>query len=170
MDLQRILMLSAVIIVMLIFILGRRNKKVSYIVGFSIGTLLMVVPRFLPAAFFGTWNAIPKFKSQKIAQIVFTPPVPGQKLNLTGSAVTISDQGVIDSVSQYLNNTQVYFANRPAKVWETNLILVSTNRDSLNLNIEYNADGQTKIRSGLNEYRNDQLGAYLPKVLKSANN
>ena len=145
------------------FFVGEERKTFSRIM-LGAGFLILFAPLlFLPTSIFGKWNAIKKLQGKEITTIVLQPSLPGWEVNLTDSTVVISGKNQIDSISNLLHNTEVYFANRYSRIWETTMFLVTKENDSLLLKIE-KTENETDITTPGNKFKNYTLGAYLEKL------
>lgn len=144
------------------FIVG--SKKHGYI--WVVLSLIFVgVPTFLPRQIFGSWNAIKFLKGKQVVSILFEPSQPDYDVNLSDSLVNISDTIQIKHILNLLTDTQIGYPSKPFTVWETRMIFVTKDNDSLAIKIKKTEDDGTIITSPpRKEFRKDELAEYLEKI------
>lgn len=155
-------------ILVLIGIAGKRlNKKVR--TGLIVlAIILFFVPVFLPRQLFGKWNSISALDGKVIAEIRLQPSLPNWKVNLVGRDFIITDKQQIDIITQLLRKTHIYTPSHPTRVWEANMIFITTASDTFTIQVnktdnDYNG---TYIKTPTNDWRIDELGDYLEKLTK----
>lgn len=140
------------------------EKTFSKIVAICI--LLLLLPVFLPRKMFGKWNSISSLNDKNIRKILLLPSKPNSKINLVSSTQIINNKKEIDNILTLLRRTEIYFQNRRFSVWQTKLILVTANNDSLRLEIHKKDDEETVIYTPNSEWRKDEIGIYLETITK----
>ena len=149
---------------LIIYIVCKKNTVYSKVL-FVLTILTFIVPFYLPRQFFGKWNSIKALKGKEVLNILLQPAQPDWPINLTDSLITISDKSKIADISNLLINTQAYFPNHPETIWETKMILITKDHDSLLLRISRTENNGTVIYSPDNRLRKDELGSYLEKII-----
>lgn len=71
---------------------------------------------------------------------------------------------VIDTLSKLLSETQAYFPNHPMQIWETSVVIVTNEKDTLKLNVSKTKNNGTVVSSQSGEYRKDNLDEYLERL------
>ena len=140
-----------------------KNKKLNITLGVLM--VLIFIGQFLPRQLWGKWNSISKLEGKNISKIVLRPSEPDWKVNLTGTDFPISNQKQIDTIIDLLQNVEVYFPGHPSRIWETKMIFVSLQNDSLEINIHQTENNGTVIYTPSNEWRKDAIGPYLEKII-----
>jgi hypothetical protein len=123
-----------------------------------------LAPIILPRQVFGKWNSISKLKGKSVAKILLEPSAPNWQVNLIGTVKTISNKEEIDSLINWLQNTDVYFPSHPSRIWETKMLIISSDQDTVEIKIEETENNGTDIYTSTNEWRKDQIGRYLQKI------
>jgi len=130
-----------------------------------LAVLAFLGPSLLPRQLFGRWNLIKTFKEKEVRSILLRPSLPDWQVNLTDSLVVISDKRQIADITNLLKKVNAYFPNHPIRIWESDLILISKDNDSVWLHIDKTENNGTIITSSSNSYyRKDELADYLEKV------
>lgn len=153
-------------IVIFLSIAGKKlNKKLNTgLVALAI--IILFLPSFLPRQFFGRWNAISDLDGKVISEIRLQPSLPNWKVNLVGRDFIISDKQQIDTITQFLRKTHVFFPNHPSREWETKMIFKTTTNDRFEMQINKTDNNGTYLETPTNEWRKDEIGSYLEKVTK----
>jgi hypothetical protein len=152
----------AVILIIAVFVIKVRNKRRLLL--FS--AWILFVPYFLPRQWWGQYDAIKMLKEKTVSKIVLTPSLPDWKVNLTESLTVISDTGQINKILDYLHKVDVYFPGHPRRIWETNLIFITTANDSISFNIQRTENNGTAIYGPGDHWRKDEMGPYLEGMVK----
>ena len=154
------LLLISVILLILSVIL--KNKMLRAI---GLGSVIFFfIAHFIPRQIFGTWNSISGLNEKNITKIVLQPSEPNWDVNLVGSNFVIVNRKQIDTIMSMLQNVDVYFPTHPTRIWETKLIIVSAERDSLKIEINQTDNNATVIYFPTNDWRKDPLGAFLERI------
>ena len=119
---------------------------------------------FLPRQFLGKWNSIYKLGNKEIIEVLLIPSKPNWEVNLVNKKFSIRDKKEIDTLLGFLQKTTVYFPSHPLRIWETKLIIISRNKDSLEIEIHQNKNNGTVIYTPTNEWRKDEIGNYLERL------
>jgi hypothetical protein len=151
----------AIVLIIALFVIKVRNKR--RILLWS--SWILFVPLFLPRQWWGQWNAIKILEGKKISKLVFVPSTPGWEVNLTDSLTVISDTSEINELLGYLQKTEVYFPGHPIRIWETNLIVVTTANDSIHFNIQRTENNGTVIYTPNDKWRKDEVGPLIERMV-----
>jgi hypothetical protein len=155
-------------ILVLIGIAGKRlNKRVR--TGFIVlAIILLLVPVFLPRQLFGRWNSISALDGKVIAEIRLQPSLPNWKVNLVRRDFIITDKQQIDTITQLLRKTHIYTPSHPTRVWEANMIFITTASDTFKMQVNKttNNNNGTYIKTPTNVWRIDEIGHYLERLTK----
>lgn len=143
------------------------KKKLNGTLGVLMG--LIFIGQFLPRQLWGKWNAISKVEGKSISKILLRPSAPDWKVNLTGKDFIISNQTQIDSIIDLLHNVEVYSPGHPSRIWETKMIFVSLQGDSIEIKIHQTENNGSVIYTPSNEWRKDAIGPYLEKIISYKN-
>jgi hypothetical protein len=143
------------------------NKKVNWTLT-ALGIIIFFLLPFLPRQLFGRWNSISRLDGKVISEIHLLPSEPNWKVNLVGNVFILSDKKQIDTITQLLRKTTLYFPSHPIRIWETKMIFITASKDTFEIEInktnnDYNG---TVIQTQSNECRKDEIGSYLEKVTK----
>jgi hypothetical protein len=155
--------LLAILVLAILSRVVKKNKKLSK----KIYILLIVVVllfMYLPRKIFGKWNAVSMLDGKQIERIILRPSSPGWEVNLTDSVLIITDRSQIDSIHTLLKGSYVYSAMHPSLVWETDMVFVLANKDSVVINIEKSSNDGTIINNGTNNWQKNEVGDYLEKI------
>lgn len=87
------------------------------------------------------------------------------EVNLTDSPELINDTNKINKIMGYLRKTEAYFPSHPRRIWETELIFITTGNDSISFNIQKTDNNGTVIYSPDNEWRKDEIAEYLEGIV-----
>ena len=144
-------------------IIPKRKRKIrgAFLIA---APILFLGPWYVPRQLFGKWNSISVLNGKPIAEIQLTPSNPNWKVNLVGSAFVIRNKIQIDSISKLLMRSQVYFPNHPSTIWESKMKLITSTRDTLEIEINQTTNNGSTIETPTNEWRNDDIGSYLEKI------
>ena len=93
------------------------------------------------------------------------PSQPEWQVNLLNPARIISDKNQVDSLIRLLKNTEIYFPAHPSRIWEAQMLIISTDNDTLKIEIDKTSNNGTVIYTATNEWRKDYLGYYLEKIV-----
>lgn len=148
-------------ILFVLFILSKaRNARILFL---ATG-LLLFAPLFLPRQLWGKWDSIKMLRGKQISKILLRPSEPDWEVNLTDTLKAINDSNKINQLMDYLRKTDAYFPNHPRRIWETELIFITTGNDSISFNIEKTDNNGTVIYSPDNQWRNDEIAEYLERI------
>jgi hypothetical protein len=130
--------------------------------------MIFFLPIFLPRELFGRRNSIPELDGKVVSEIHLQPSLPNWKVNLVSRDFVISGKQQIDIITQLLRKTKSYTPSHPIRVWETNMLLLTTANDTFKINVikttnDYNG---TYIQTTTNQWRIDEIGDYLEKLTK----
>jgi hypothetical protein len=150
-------------ILLFFFILTKaRNKRILILAA----GLLLLIPLFLPRQLWGKWDSIKMLKGKKIRKILLLPSEPDWEVNLTDSPELIKVSNKINKIMDYLRKTEVYFPNHPRRIWETELIFITTGNDSIYLKIQKTDNNGTVIYTSDNQWRKDEIAEYLERIVE----
>jgi hypothetical protein len=142
----------------------KRNIKISR--AFSIlAIFLFLGPNFLPGKMFGKWNAARGLKAKDVTNIILRPSQPGFEVNLIDSTTSVSNKDQIINIVNLLSNTEMFSPSHPMRKWETEMILVTKDSDSLKLEIDRTENNGTIIYATNNTYKKDEIGTYLERIV-----
>jgi hypothetical protein len=147
----------------ILYLVSKKGTVLSKVL-FVLAIFAFLGSFYLPGVIFGTWNSIKSLKGKEVHNIFLQPSIPDWPANLTDSLTVISDTSQIAYILDLLKKTEAYFPNHPIPIWETNMILITKENDSLSLRISKTENNGTVIYSPDNELRKDELGSYLEKV------
>lgn len=156
-----------VLFVLLLIILSIFGKKASKGFKISIGALMVIiflVPMILPRQIFGKWNSISKLTGKTIAKILLQPSDSKYDVNLVASDKIIYDKNQIDTLTHFLQNSEVYFPTHPSRIWETKMLFITTSNDTLEIEINKTSNNGTVIYTASNDWRKDDIGNYLERI------
>lgn len=130
--------------------------------------MIFFLPIFLSRELFGRRNSIPELDGKVISEIHLQPSLPNWKVNLVSRDLVVSGKQQIDTITQLLRKTMSYTPNHPIRVWETNMLLITTANDTFKIKVrkttnDYNG---TYIETTTNQWRIDEIGDYLEKLTK----
>ena len=138
-----------------------KNKRLKWLC-FGLGCIILFMPS-LVLKLFGRLNSIKKIEGQTIDFILLRPSEPDWAVNLTDSIFKITDLNQIQKIRKLLEHSEVFTPNHPGRIWETELIIVTREKDSMLLTVKKN-DNSTSIRGPNEVLRNDELTTYLEKI------
>ncbi len=141
------------------------NKKIKWRLT-ALAIFFLFLPQFLPRQFFGRWNSISKLDDKVISEIHLQPSLPDWKVNLVGRDFIISTKPQIDTITQLLRKVNVYSPTHPMRIWETKMILITTTRDTFEIEINKTSNNGTTLETPTNEWRKDEVGSYLEQITK----
>ncbi|HEY6901163.1 MAG TPA: hypothetical protein VI233_10990, partial [Puia sp.] len=144
------------------FIFVSRRKKRFLFIGI---VLILFVPLFLPRQVWGKWDSISMLNGKQISKVLLKPSEPGWDVNLTDSLEVIVDSNQINQLMGYLRKTELYFPNHPRRIWETKLIFVTKEKDSISFQIQKTENNGTVIYSPNNQWRKDEIAEYLERIV-----
>lgn len=145
-------------------IAGKRlNKKVERNI-LVMAILFLFLPIYLPRQIFGRWNSMSNLDDKVISEIHLQPSLPDWKVNLVGRDLIISSKPQIDTITRLLRNANVYFPSHPMRIWETKMILISTTRDTFEIEVHKTSNDGTTFETPTNRWRKDELAGYLEQI------
>ena len=140
----------------------RGNKVLN---GILIGCcILAFITPFLPRQVFGNWSAIKQLDGKEVYKIVIRPSTPDWEVNLTGSELIIQDKSTINILCNSLHKSDLYFAQHPSRIWETEMVLFTNDGDSLAIKISKSDNNGTEITVPNARLRNDDIDEYLEAI------
>ncbi len=149
-------------ILFVLFIFSKaRNKRILILAA----GLILFAPLILPRQLWGKWDSIKMLRGKEISKILLRPSEPDWEVNLTDSPVLINDSNKINKIIDYLRKTEVYFPNHPRRIWETELIFITTANDSISFNIQKTDNNGTVIYSPDDQWRKDEIAEYLERIV-----
>lgn len=163
MSIDKLSFLIGGLFLMLFFFIERKEKKISRYF-FIVAIVVLFAPLYLPRKIFGKWNSLEPLGGKVIKKIILAPSQPEWNVNLTDSSVTILNKTEIDKISNLLKETEVFYPNHPLRVWETSMIFIAEDNDSLILKIEKTENNGVVIFSQNKKYRKDELAKYLENL------
>ena len=143
--------------------LGKNKAKNIVIVLFILN---FIAPMLFPRQVFGKWDAIQQLKGKEITTILLKPSEPGWEVNLTDSCFIITNKNQIDTIVNLLRHCDVFIANHPARKWETEMVLVTGDQETLSLQIQMTDNNGTDIYGPAGEFRQDVLKGVLESITK----
>jgi hypothetical protein len=155
--------LFGALLITFLIVRKKKNKRLNTTL-WSLVILVFIGQTFLPRQLFGEWNSISKFDDKKIIKILLQPSEPNWKINLVGKNFIISDNNQIDTLTSLLKKVEVYFPGHPSRIWETKMIIVSSDKDSFEIEINKTSNNGSVIYTKTNEWRKDEIGNYLEKI------
>lgn len=153
--------IGALLFISLFFI---KKERKLYKVVLILAIVTSLGGPFLPLQLFGKWNAIKSLNGRPISRIVLSPSAPDWRVNLTDSLVTIANKNEVANIVKLLQETEAYVPSHPMRIWETQMVLVTTDNDSLALEIHKTTDDGTVVYATGKELRKDELSVYLEKI------
>lgn len=125
-------------------------------------------PTFLPSIIFGRWNSIRELHNKTITKIIIKPYWTPSEGNLSDSILELHNPEQIAHIQHLLNNTTIYEAGHSPSIWQTAIILITNESDSLPMHIFKTTEQGTKIfkDSSVDSYNQNELGDYLEKIIK----
>ena len=142
----------------------KRNKKLNATL-WALMIIIFLGQMFLPRQLFGKWNSISKLNGKNITAILLQPSKPNWEVNLTGKDFVISDKNQIDTLINLLQKVELYSPGHPLRIWETKMIVISSQKDSFDIEIRQTKNNGTVIHTSTNEWRKDAVGDYLAKII-----
>lgn len=162
---KTVLWILLVVLLITFSIVSKKKNRRLNIILVTLMLLIFIGQIFLSRQLFGKWNAISKIENKDITQILIQPSEPNWQINLTGNDFIISNKKQIDTIIDLLQNAEVYFPRHPNRIWETNLIFISSEKDSFQVNVRQTENNGTIIQTPTNEWRKDKIGDYLVKLV-----
>lgn len=156
--------LMALVLVIGLSGIKRNYKRRLFLMG--ICAWVICIPLFFPRKWWGVWDATKDLKGKPISRILLLPSTPDWDVNLTDTVTLISDTGEIHEILGLLRKTDVYIPGHPLRIWETKLIFVTSGNDSIPFKIQRTENNGTDIYAPNDEWRKDELGPYLEKIVK----
>ena len=141
----------------------KRNKKLNTTL-WILMIFIFVGQTFLPRQLFGNWNSISKLDGKKITEILLQPSEPNWEVNLVGKDFLIFNKKQIDTITGMLQKAEVYFPGHPSRIWETKMVVITSDEDSFKIEIHQTENNGTDIYAPTNEWRKDPIGNYLEKI------
>ncbi|THU40243.1 hypothetical protein FAM09_10265 [Niastella caeni] len=158
------LLFAAILIITFFKIDKKRNKKNSFT---FVAFLIMVASlAFLPRQIFGRWNSISELDGKVISEIRLQPSEPDWKVNLVGRDFIITDKKQIDTITQLLRKVEVYSPSHPPRIWETNMVFITTSKDTFKIEVFKSNEYNGTVINALSRWRKDEIGSFLEKVTK----
>lgn len=157
--------LVAAVVVFLAIAGKRLNKKVERNI-MVMAILFFFLPNYLPRQIFGRWNSMSALDDKVISEIRLQPSSPDWKVNLVGGDFIISDKQQIDTITQFLKHANVYFPSHPMRIWETKMMLITTTRDTFEIEVHKTSNNGTTFETPTNRWRKDEMAAYLEQITK----
>jgi len=136
------------------------NKKFKWVIFLSI-TLVLFLPLILPSKIWGKWDSTSALRGKEVSKILLRPSTPDWEVNLTDSPEVVSDRNKINQIVEYLKETELYFPGHPRRIWETELIFITQENDTIPFQIEKTENNGTVISSPDDRWRNDEIAGYL---------
>jgi len=155
--------LFVVLLITLSIVRSKRSRKLNATL-FALLIVISLGPIFLPRQLWGKWNSISNLDNKIITEIILRPSTPDWEVNLVDKDTSIHDNKQIDSLIYLLQNTEVYLPAHPARIWETKMIIISSAKDSLEVQINRTNNNGTIVYTKTNGWRKDAIGSYLEKI------
>jgi hypothetical protein len=156
-----VFLILLIILLLTFFVLKKRNSRRLILAS----AWILFIPLFIPRQWWGEWDSIEMLKGKKINKILLSPSTPDWEVNLTDSLLVIDDTGKIDKILDYLRKTEVYFPGHPMRIWETNLIFITSANDSILYQIRKTQNNGAVIYSPDSRWRKDEIGQYLERIV-----
>jgi hypothetical protein len=151
------------IFLMILFFFSKKGSKASK---FLIAGAIFIIfsPLYLPRQIFGRWDSVKELKNKKVKKIIIEPSKPEWEVNLTDSILAISNISQIDSIVGLLKNTNIYSPGHSGTIWETKMILIDDDNDSIFLRLAKTENQGTAIYTSDNNFRKDEIADYLERI------
>jgi hypothetical protein len=151
------------IFLMILFFFSKKGSKNSKFL--IAGAILMIFsPLYLPRQIFGRWDSIKELKNKKVKKIIIEPSKPEWEVNLTDSILAISNISQIDYIVGLLKNTNIYSPGHSGTIWETKMILIDDDNDSIFLRLTKTENQGMAIYTSDNNFRKDEIADYLERI------
>jgi hypothetical protein len=92
------------------------------------------------------------------------PSEPNWKVNFVGKDFFLFERKQIDTIVHLLQKVEIYSQSHPIRIWETKMIIYSSNQDSFEIEINQTENNGTVIYTPTNEWRKDEIGNYLKRL------
>lgn len=165
MNLDKYFFITGIAFLILFFFTKKRKNK-FYLILPLLAIVFLFGSYFLPISFLGKWNAIKELNNKEIKFLILQPSQPHWEVNLVDSEVTVINKSQIEYLSKLLQNVEVYFPNHPVRIWETRLIFVTADNDSLPLKIEKIEKNEAVIYTQHGKFKRNDLAEFLEEVVK----
>jgi hypothetical protein len=163
MTIDKVFFSLALLLIIVSFFIRKDKKRIGKFVTL-LALVFLFLPFILPKRWFGEWNAIKGLKGKQIVTVIIEPSSPDWKVNLTDSSLEITNRNVIDTLSKLLSKTQAYFPNHPMRIWETSIVIVTNEHDTLKLKVSKTKNNGTVVTSPGGEFSIDNLDEYLEQL------
>jgi hypothetical protein len=151
------------IFLMILFFFSKKGSKVSKFL--IAGAILMIFsPLYLPKQIFGRWDSIKELKNKKVKKVIIEPSKPEWEVNLTDSILPISNISHIESIVGLLRSTNIYTPGHSGTIWETKMILIAEDNDSIFLTLNKTENQGTAIYTSDDSFRKDEIADYLERI------
>ena len=107
--------------------------------------------------------------NKAITKIIVKPYWTPSDINLSDTILELDNPNQLSHIEYLLKNTTIYNAGHSPDIWQTALILITKESDSLFLHIFKTTKQGTQVFKDKNadSYNQNELGDYLEKVVKS---
>jgi len=155
--------LLGILFLIVFFLIRRKEKKISKVL-FAFAIIILFAPLYLPRQILGKWDSVKTLKGKVVRSILLQPSQPEWQVNLTDSSINVFNKYEIYHIIDLLQKTEIYYPNHPTRIWETKMIFITTDGDSLTLKIEKTENNGTVIYSRDKKFRKDELAKFLEKI------
>ena len=163
MSIDKWIFVIGILCLTIFFFIRKKKKKISKVL-LVVGLLILFAPLYLPRKIFGKWDSIKNLKGKIVNRILLQPSLPDWDVNLTEASLNIDSRNQIDNITALLKETEIYYPNHPKRIWESKIILITNENDSLILRVEKTENNGTIIYSNENRFRKDKLAEYLESI------
>jgi hypothetical protein len=170
MSIDKLLFYLALVIMLLVLITKPKGKtKTTLIIVFL---FFLFGPAFLPSIIFGKWNSIRELHNKTITKVIIKPYWTLSNINLSDTTLELHNPEQLAHIQHLLKNTTIYEAGHSPDIWQTALILITKESDSLPMHIFKTTNQGTKIFKdrSTDSYNQNELGNYLEKIVKYSKN
>lgn len=152
-------------IILVVVLIAKPKKKLKGILILLI-LFLFFAPLFLPSNLFGKWSSIKELQNKTITTIIIKPYWEESDINLSDTILKVNDANQIAHIKYLLENTTIYRAGHSEQIWQTSMIIITQELDSLKMHIFKTKNQGTHIfkDDNNNSYNQNELGDYLQKM------
>src|SRR6201986_3931018 len=122
----------------------KRHSGISRFL-FVLTILSFLGPVLLPRRIFGKRNVVKKLEGKQVGSMVLIPSEPGYAVNLTDNIISGFSEEERGHILSLLKQVEIYFPNHPMRDWETDVLFVTKDNDSLVVRVEKTSNNGTVI-------------------------
>ncbi len=142
------------------------SKRKKHQIWFFLAFFFSVGIYFVPSGVWGKWNLLKPLKDKRVTKVIISPIVSDYDVNIVDTLFEISNNLLVDTLTNMFKNVLIYSPAHPSRIWETNITFITTEKDSLKFNVwKIRGDKTIIYKQNRDVYLNNELAGYLEHLV-----